>query len=317
MFKLITGPITEPVSLLEAKQHLRLIGNDDKASDQIIPPGLYSPTWSTDEIPVDTPIVGATIDLSGYQGTITLDAGACAGELTVDIYHRNDPAEEWLKWDSFAEVTAANDNQSYTLEYGGGKRYIKAEASIKTDDCSFGVSVVKQAPASPEDVWINETIQMVREEAEEYQGRSFLTTEWELILDDWSTRMGRFSWLIGKYIEIEKSPIQSIESIKYTDYLGTEHTFDSSKYYLDLDQFWPRICLKYGESWPSDILRESGAIRIAFTAGYTSVDEFKKENKNTHRWMLTAIKQLYDDRSLTVDDINHKALGWGRVRGYF
>jgi uncharacterized phiE125 gp8 family phage protein len=286
---------------LEAKQHLRLIGNDDLTPAQSIAPGSY-------EVTGETPLEGSPVDLSGYQGTITLDAGTCSGTLTVGIYHRNDLAEEWLEWESFAAVTSANDNQTFTVEYDGGKRYIMPRVTIETDSCNFGISVVKQAPASPEDNWLTNMIQTIREEAEKYQGRSFMTTEWELILDKWSCK---------NYIEIEKSPIQSVESIKYTDYQGVEHTLDSSKYYLDLDQFWPRICLKYGESWPSDILQESGAIRIAFTAGYTSAELFKQENRNTILWMKACLKACYDDRSLTPADFPHKALEFDRVRGYF
>jgi uncharacterized phiE125 gp8 family phage protein len=225
--------------------------------------------------------------------------------------HRNDESEDWDLWRSLGSRLSG----SMAYEYDGGKRYIMPMATITDAVCNFGVSAVKQAPASPEDEWINDMIQTIREEAEKYQGRSFLTTEWELILGDWPWN-NKMRWH-RCYIEIEKSPIQSIESVKYKDYLGVEHTLDSSKYYLDLDQFWPRICLKYGESWPTDILQESGAIRIAFTAGYTSAELFKQENKTTIQWMKAALKLLYDDRSLTIDAVNHRALETDRIRGYF
>jgi len=305
MYKLITGPASEVLSLLEVKRHLRLIGSEELTPVQSIAPGTYSAGETT----------GTAIDLSAYQGTINLDVGTCAGTLTVAINHRNDATEDWELWDSFDAATSTNDNQSYSLTYDGGKRYIQPVATIETASCIFGVSVTEMAPASPEDTWITEMIEIVREEAEKYQGKAFLTQTWELILDDWPCYPREPKR--ENYIEIKKAPIQSITSIIYTDCDGVEHTMDSDLYYLDADQFWPRIVLNYGEVWPSETLQDSGAIRIRFVAGYVTTDLFKAENKLTFQWMRTALKLLYGDRALTVSEINHKALEFDRVRGYF
>jgi uncharacterized phiE125 gp8 family phage protein len=301
MFKLITAPTIEPVSLTEIKNHLRLISSpsQDRTPVVTVQPGEY---------PIGS-ITGAWVDVSGYNSYVEVQSILNQDTATVDlkIQESNDQVEI-ADYYSFAQITTANDARFFTHDYTGGKRYIRIVGTVANAAVTVGVNIIKDSPVCAEDTWLDETRQMVREEAEEYQGRSFLTTEWELILDSWPCK---------NYIEIEKSPIQSIESVKYIDSAGVEHTFSDTKYYLDSGQFWPRVALNYGESWPSDVLRESGAITIAFTAGYTTVDLFKAENKNTWQWMRTAIKKLYDDRSLTIDEISHKALSWGRVRGYF
>lgn len=288
--------------MTEIKSHLRIISSspsEDITPVVTIPPGEY---------PVGS-IIGGWVDVSGYNSFVQVQSILNQDTATLDlIIQESNDQVEINNFYSFPQITTANDGQFYSKDYTSGKRYIRVIGTVANASVSVGVNVIKDSPVCAEDAWLDETRQMVREFAENYQGRSFLTTQWELILDDWPCK---------NYIEIQKAPIQSVQSVKYIDSDGLEHTLDPTIYYLDNRQFWPRIVLNYGEVWPSEVLRESGAIAIAFTAGYTTVDAFKAENKNTHRWMLTAIKMLYDDRSLTIDDINPRALEWGRVRGYF
>lgn len=310
MFKLITPPTLEPVSLTEIKNHIRLISSlpsEDRTPVVTVQPGEY---------PIGD-ITGAWVDVSGYNSYVEVQSISNEDTATLDlIIEESNDQTEIAEFHTFAQITTANDGRFYSQDYTGGKRYIRVIGTVANAAVNVGVNVIKDSPVCSEDTWLNETREVVREEAEEHQGRSFLTTEWELILNDWpKNKNGCYI----NYIEIEKTPIQSIESIKYIDSDGVEHTFSDTKYYLDTGQFWPRICLNYGESWPSETLRETGAILIAFTAGYTTVEAFKADraNKNTHRWMLVAIKKLYDDRDLDIKDISHKGLDWGRVRGYF
>jgi uncharacterized phiE125 gp8 family phage protein len=305
MFKLITGPTIEPVSLTEIKNHLRLISSSpssDRTPVVTIQPGSY---------PIGA-ITGEWIDVSGFNSYVEVQSISNEATATLDliIQESNNPEDENEISDyySFAQITTENDGRFYSKDYTGGKQYIRVVGIVANAACNFGANIILDSPVCSEDTWLDETRQMVREEAETYQGRAFMPQTWQLILDDWPAK---------NYIEIEKAPVRLITSIKYTDSAGEEHTFSNTKYYLDNNQFRPLVALNYGEIWPSEKLRETGAIVIEFEAGYESVEAFKAENKNTHRWMLTAIKQLYDDRSKTIDDVNHKALEFGRVRGYF
>jgi uncharacterized phiE125 gp8 family phage protein len=310
MYKLITGPTIEPVSLTEIKSHIRLISSpsQDRTPVPCVVPGSYSVGEVT----------GEWIDVSGFNSYIEVQSIKNEETATLDlvIQESNNPSDatETQDYYTFAQITTENDGKFYIKDYDGGKSHIRVVGTVAEAAASFGVNVIKDSPVCSEDDWLDETREMVREEAETYQGRAFLTQTWQLIFDGWPRdEYGHYK----NFIELEKAPVQSVVSVKYCDTAGTEHTLDSSKYYLDLDRFYPRIVLNYGESWPSVTLRESGGIVIEFVAGYETADAFKAENKSTHRWMLTVIKKLYDDRSLTMDDISYRALDWGRRRGYF
>jgi uncharacterized phiE125 gp8 family phage protein len=307
MFKLKTGPTIEPVSLTEIKSHLRLVSSsisEDLTPVASIQPGSYSPGEEDPGV-----ATGAWVEVSGYNSFVQIQSilNEDTGTADLKIEESNDQ-EEITDYYSFPQITTENDGRFYSKDYTGGKQYIRVVGIVANAACNFGANIILDSPVCSEDTWLDETRQMVREEAETYQGRAFMPQTWQLILDDWPAK---------NYIEIEKAPVRLITSIKYTDSAGEEHTFSNTKYYLDNNQFRPLVALNYGEIWPSEKLRETGAIVIEFEAGYESVEAFKAENKNTHRWMLTAIKQLYDDRSKTIDDVNHKALEFGRVRGYF
>ena len=310
MYKLITGPTIEPVSLTEIKSHIRLISSpfQDRTPAPCVVPGSY-PTGE---------VTGEWIDVSGFNSYVEVQSIKNEETATLDliIQESNNPSDETEinEYYTFAQITTENDGKFYIKDYDGGKSYIRVIGMVDKAAVSFGVNVIKDSPVCAEDAWLTETREMVREEAEIYQGRAFLTQTWRLIFDGWPMdKNGCYK----NFIELEKSPVQSVTSVKYYDTEGTEYTLSNTKYYLDLDRFYPRIVLNYGESWPGITLRESGGIVIEFVAGYETVDDFKTENKSVHRWMLTVIKKLYDDRSLTMDDISYKALDWGRRRGYF
>jgi uncharacterized phiE125 gp8 family phage protein len=121
------------------------------------------------------------------------------------------------------------------------------------------------------------------EYCEGYQNRKFVTQTLEVYLDSFPNGSIKFT---------DCSPVQSIESIKFIDFEGTEHTFDSSNYSLDDVSFVHKIDLAYGKSWPSAILKPTNGVKIQFVAGYgdaTAVPE-------TVKWaMILHMKLLYDD----------------------
>jgi uncharacterized phiE125 gp8 family phage protein len=66
---------------------------------------------------------------------------------------------------------------------------------------------------------------------------------------------------------IPRSPVTSIDSIKYTDSSGDEQTLDPSAYRWSASDA-QRILPAFSSEWPSAVACEPGAIRITFTAGY-------------------------------------------------
>jgi len=97
-----------------------------------------------------------------------------------------------------------------------------------------------------------------RQEAEDYQRRSFITQEWNIVLDAYPT--GEFCLLRG--------PVQSVESVVVTDVDGNETTMDLSDFIVLKKSSPARMKLKDSASWPAVTLQDIGAITISYTTGY-------------------------------------------------
>lgn len=135
-----------------------------------------------------------------------------------------------------------------------------------------------------ENVLLSSYIKVARDYCEAFQNRCYLTTTWELWLDDWPSK---------DYIEIPRPPLASVSSIKYYDTDDTEATFSSDSYFVDTKSEPGRICLNYGESWPSTALRDHNGICITFIAGKTSPDDV---SKNVWLSILLLVGDYYRNR---------------------
>lgn len=120
-----------------------------------------------------------------------------------------------------------------------------------------------------EDSWLARAITTARKKCQRYQRRTYITTTWELRLDEFPAE-----------IRLPYPPVQSVTSIKYTDTDGVVQTLAGSGYQTDLYVFVPRIKPAYGESWPStrDVYN---AVIVEYVAGYgdagIDVDESPRE----------------------------------------
>ena len=112
---------------------------------------------------------------------------------------------------------------------------------------------------------ITRGIAAARKKAEKYMGRSLITQTLELALDHFPDD-----------IELPRSPVQSISSIKYLDSDGVEQTFSNTKYALDNYSHRHWALLAAGESWPSTY-DAANAVKVRYVAGYgnagSDVDE--------------------------------------------
>lgn len=199
----------------------------------------------------------------GYQAVVLLESGTneAGGTVDVKLQHRDAATENWTDVTSgaFTQVTTANDNASYERDYTGGKRYLRAVATVGTAACVFGVTVQLVQVYASDDALLTGLIQAAREWAEGYTNRAIITQTWELVLDDWPS---------GDYVDIPLPPLQSITDIKYKDTAGTESTLAATNYITDTDSFLGRVVLAYGCSWPSGTLYPAAGIRVRFVAGY-------------------------------------------------
>lgn len=285
--KLITPPAVEPLSLAEVKSHLRLDSGslaDDTTSVQSIATASHN-------VAVAYSLEGAAVEVLGYRVVVILDAGLAGGTVDVKLQHRDTATDTWedVTGGAFAQITVANDNASYELDYLGSKRYLRAVATVAVGASVFGVTIQKIQPYASDDTLLTALIQAAREYVEGYQNRALCTQTLELVLDSWPVRDS---------IEIPKPPLQSVTSIKYKDSAGTESTWADTNYIVDPDSFLGRVVLADGISWPTATLYPAGGIRIQFVAGYGLAADVPQ---TTRQAMLLLIGHLYENREAGTD----------------
>ncbi len=87
---------------------------------------------------------------------------------------------------------------------------------------------------SNDDTLISSMITTIRQRAEEWTRRSFLTQTWTLWLDEFPFRPGKtLNKLNGRIIIIPRPPMQSVIFIKTYDSDNSTATFDASDYFVD------------------------------------------------------------------------------------
>lgn len=165
---------------------------------------------------------------------------------------------------------------------------------------------MKKQPYSSEDSWLTDLISIVREEAEEYTGRSFLTQTRELVLSNWPGK----DWFY-----IPSPPLQSISYVKYYGSDAVLNTFSTDDYIVgNVDNKYPgRVTLGYGEVWPTTTLYTSEPIRVRYISGYLAKANFMVFHRNIYQWMLNTIEQLYNNRGMSVEEVPHGALDRDKV----
>lgn len=253
--KLVTASAIEPVSLAQAKQHLRIDSaslTDDLTPEYTIKPASYGVATTT----------GAKVDVLGYSGLVVLEAGVCAGTVNVHLEESDDDVTWTDVTDGvFAQVTSANDEDTFSLEYIGLKRYVRAVAVVAGAASVFGVTVVKKGSVYSEDALIESLIVAAREYVETFTKRALITQTWKHYLSEWPSK---------DEVLMPLGNLQSVASVKYKDTAGTQTTWDTSDYIVDTESVPGRIVPAYGKSWPTTTLYPVNPIEIQFVCGYGS-----------------------------------------------
>jgi uncharacterized phiE125 gp8 family phage protein len=138
--------------------------------------------------------------------------------------------------------------------------------------------------ADDEDETIASLIMAAREWCEAFQGRAYITQSWELVLDSFPAK---------PYIDLPLPPLQTVDSIKYSDSAGVETTLAITEYVVNPDSYFGKIVPAYGKSWPSFTPYPAGAVRIQFTCGYGDAVDVPQMVKQA---MLLVIGHLFEHR---------------------
>lgn len=252
--KLITDILTEPISLSQIKEHLKLNSGtfaEDISTEQTIVPASYSPSTQT----------GTGIDVLNKKALININAGDCsAGTVNIKIQESDDDLT-YTDWYNFTQISASNDNQIHEKEYTGIRQYIRCIATIATGSCVFSVDIVINSYEDSEDSSLTIYQKAAREWGEDFTGFGFAPQTWEMYLDDFPN---------SNYINWFKPPLTSVTSVIYKDSDGTETTMTvSTEYIVDSATSPGGIFLPYGESWPSFTPYPYNAVAIKGVCGFT------------------------------------------------
>lgn len=288
-------PTIEPVTLAEAKRHLRLDTGtfaDEIASTICLAPDAYPVTPAYG-------IVGTGVDVLNKSALIQISVGTVGAGATLDykIQESNTLGSGYTDWTgtTYTQITAAG---TYEKQYTGIKTYIRIVCTVAIDAIDFGCSVITGNYMTDDDTYITTLITTARKICENYQRRAYITRTYQLTLDEWPCAP----------FELPMPPAIAISSIAYTNSAGTSTTWTASEYQLDATGFIGRLSPAYGYDWPSETLRELAGITITYTAGYGATAASVPEEIK-HAIMLL-VGELYENREDT-DKMEAYKLPWG------
>lgn len=139
------------------------------------------------------------------------------------------------------------------------------------------------------------------DEVERLTGRVLLSSTYRLSQDNWPTDA------IGYYlraIELPRTPLLTVTSVKYYDEADVLQTLDSAQYIVCTDSEIGQVYLKAAYTWP-DLSERPDAVQVLFTAGHaTQVSEVPARLKMA---MLLLCRYYYaggtpNDRIEKADD---------------
>jgi uncharacterized phiE125 gp8 family phage protein len=255
MFRLITAPAVEPVTIAEVMTWSKIDTSSQEPAPGIITAALaavpiagnvdngthrYLATFVTADGETQAGDISAIVTVAdkAVNGKVELSAIPVGGALVTarKIYRTAAAGTNYL----FLTTVANNTATTYTDNTADAGLGAEAPSVNTTSDPKFRMLIAA-----------------ARQLAEDITSRAFITQTWELVLDAFP----------AAEIMIGKMPIQSITSIKYYDTSGVLQTLDASQYVLDADTIPGWILNAQDTTWPST-LDMAQAVIIRFVAGY-------------------------------------------------
>ena len=284
-----TEPSIEPVTVTELKEHLRIDSGtfaDNISASPSIGAASYSTGTST----------GGGVDVLGYNIVANLTAGAVAAGATLAAHLEesdDDSTYTDVSGSTFTEVSTGNQNTVVEKAYTGSKQYVRASGTVSGGSVVYGIDIIKYAPYSSEDTYLEGLITVARQMVEEYLKRALVEQTWYYHLSNWPNN--------NDFIYIPLGTLSSVASVTYYDSDGSSNAF--SAYITDIYSNLGRVVLDYGETWPTDSLYPSNPITIEYKCGYG--DEKTDVPKAIRMAIMMIAGELYRNRENSSEIKNY------------
>jgi uncharacterized phiE125 gp8 family phage protein len=290
----ITPPATEPVTLAEVRDFLRLGASTAE-------PAPAAPTAA-----LATPAAAGNVDNGAHRYRITFvtAGGETDGGTVSSIVTVADKAVNGKVALSAIPLggSAVTSRKLYRTVAGGSTYLLLVTLADNTTttytdniaDASLGAGC--PTVNGTEDPLLIALLEAARGEIDGgrgWLGRALITQTWDLVLDEFPavTRNNPYA-----AIKVPLPPLQSVTSVTYLDDNGVSQTLSASLYDVDIKSEPGQVRPAYGESWPTT--RDTPqAVTVRFVAGYGAAAAVPALIK---LWLRIRLSTLYEHREQFV-----------------